>query len=95
MTTDDFISGCAAAGQQAKCCVIPIANQDVLCQDVSPGAGDGDDGGAPVVTPTAPGGGAPTAPGGGASSTPCESSAAPEPTKPAPPAETSDCGCDE
>ena len=89
-----------AGGQQAKCCVIPVADQDVLCQDVSPGAGDGsgdddgDDGGAPVVTPTAPGGGAPTAPGGGASSTSCESSAAPEPTKPAPPAETSDCGCD-
>lgn len=99
---DDFISGCAAVGQQAKCCVVPVANQDVLCQDVS---GSGSGGGAPSATPTsAAGGSAPTsAPGGGgaASSTSCESSAAvtttAAPTKPAPtkPAATSDCGCGE
>ncbi|KAF1938521.1 hypothetical protein EJ02DRAFT_329406, partial [Clathrospora elynae] len=32
--TDDsnFISICAATGQQAKCCVIPVLGQDVLCE---------------------------------------------------------------
>ncbi|CAG5181280.1 uncharacterized protein ALTATR162_LOCUS9683 [Alternaria atra] len=101
--TTDFISGCAATGQQAKCCVIPVAGQDVLCQDVSPGAG-APGGGAPAPTPTAtvtataPGGGAPTptaGPPGGPGGPPappasssCESSTAPAPTP-------SDCGCDE
>ncbi|KAF2821456.1 hypothetical protein CC86DRAFT_302532 [Ophiobolus disseminans] len=33
---DDFIKTCASTGQQAKCCVIPVADQDLLCQDVSP-----------------------------------------------------------
>ncbi|KAF1834406.1 hypothetical protein BDW02DRAFT_471361, partial [Decorospora gaudefroyi] len=33
---DDFISTCSASGQQAKCCVIPVADQDLLCQDVNP-----------------------------------------------------------
>ncbi|EUC33730.1 hypothetical protein COCCADRAFT_95287 [Bipolaris zeicola 26-R-13] len=37
-SADQFISGCAGTGQQAKCCVIPVANQAVLCQDVSPNA---------------------------------------------------------
>ncbi|KAF2034344.1 hydrophobin 2, partial [Setomelanomma holmii] len=29
--TSSFIGICAASGQQAKCCVIPVAGQDVLC----------------------------------------------------------------
>ncbi|KAF1828344.1 hydrophobin Hfbi with detergent, partial [Decorospora gaudefroyi] len=29
--TDDFIATCAETGQQAKCCVIPVADQDLLC----------------------------------------------------------------
>jgi hypothetical protein len=33
---DDFIDSCATAGQQAKCCVVPVAGQDLLCQDVKP-----------------------------------------------------------
>ncbi|XP_014560675.1 hypothetical protein COCVIDRAFT_88578 [Bipolaris victoriae FI3] len=51
-SADQFISGCAGTGQQAKCCVIPVANQAVLCQDVSPnaksngGANGGNNGGA-------------------------------------------------
>ncbi|EDU39489.1 hydrophobin-like protein [Pyrenophora tritici-repentis] len=98
---DAFISGCAAGGQQAKCCVIPVAGQDLLCQDVKGSGGGG--GGAPGTTATGGGGGAPTSVpgggGGGATSTSCESSAvvtpAPQPTKPAPsyPTTTSDCGC--
>ncbi|EOA90258.1 uncharacterized protein SETTUDRAFT_60640, partial [Exserohilum turcica Et28A] len=35
---NDFKAGCATSGQQAKCCVLPIAGQDILCQDVSPSA---------------------------------------------------------
>ncbi|CAI9636842.1 unnamed protein product [Alternaria burnsii] len=93
--TSDFISGCAATGQQAKCCVIPVAGQDVLCQDVSPGAG-APGGGAPTatVTATATGGGGPTptagppAPPAPPASSSCESSTAPAPTP-------SDCGCEE
>ncbi|KAI1206138.1 hydrophobin precursor [Annulohypoxylon truncatum] len=27
-----FKAACAAIGQQARCCVIPVAGQDVLCQ---------------------------------------------------------------
>lgn len=96
---DAFISGCAAVGQQAKCCVIPIAGQDLLCQDVK------GSGGAPGITATGGGGGGgtptsvPGGGGGGATSTSCESSAVvtppPQPTKPAPsyPTTTSDCGC--
>ncbi|KAH6876093.1 fungal hydrophobin-domain-containing protein [Alternaria rosae] len=49
-STTDFIAGCAASGQQAKCCVIPVADQDVLCQDVSPGAGGSP--GSPGTTPS-------------------------------------------
>ncbi|CAE7013082.1 hypothetical protein CFE70_002315 [Pyrenophora teres f. teres 0-1] len=104
---DAFISGCAAVGQQAKCCVIPIAGQDLLCQDVKgSGGGGGGSGGAPGITATGGGGGGGTPTsvpggggGGGATSTSCESSAVvtppPQPTKPAPsyPTTTSDCGC--
>ncbi|KAH7392459.1 hydrophobin [Phaeosphaeria sp. MPI-PUGE-AT-0046c] len=35
-STDDFIETCAKTGQQAKCCVIPVAGQDLLCTNVSP-----------------------------------------------------------
>ncbi|KAL6706730.1 hypothetical protein ACN47E_005272 [Coniothyrium glycines] len=94
---DSFIDTCGSVGQRARCCVIHVAGQAVLCQGVSPG---GSDGGAPAPGPTgAPGGGAPGggAPGGGAPSTPCESGAvAPTPTHPAPEppvASPTDCGC--
>ncbi|EMD90447.1 hypothetical protein COCC4DRAFT_186971 [Bipolaris maydis ATCC 48331] len=40
-STGDFISGCAAVGQQAQCCVIPVAGQALLCQDVSPSGNGG------------------------------------------------------
>jgi hypothetical protein len=96
-STNEFISTCAATGQQAKCCVVPVANQAVLCQDVSPSASGG---GSPTPAPTPSS--APPAPTGGASSSSCESSApvtTATPTKPAPtpsaPAATSDCGCDD
>ncbi|KAH8169255.1 fungal hydrophobin domain-containing protein [Sarocladium implicatum] len=29
---DAFVADCATVGQQALCCVLPVANQDVLCQ---------------------------------------------------------------
>ncbi|RAH84952.1 hypothetical protein BO86DRAFT_396587 [Aspergillus japonicus CBS 114.51] len=29
----DFKDICSKAGKSAKCCVLPIASQDVLCQD--------------------------------------------------------------
>ncbi|EUC49383.1 hypothetical protein COCMIDRAFT_84685 [Bipolaris oryzae ATCC 44560] len=45
-STDQHISGCAATGQQAKCCVLPIAGQALLCQDVTPSANGGNNGGA-------------------------------------------------
>lgn len=35
-SVDDFISTCSGTGQQAKCCVVPVADQALLCQDVSP-----------------------------------------------------------
>lgn len=38
-TGDDAIAICAAIGQQAKCCVVPVAGQDVLCEGVIPGGG--------------------------------------------------------
>ncbi|KAJ4163647.1 hypothetical protein LMH87_005361 [Akanthomyces muscarius] len=60
---DDFKSICGAAGKQAKCCVLPVAGQDVLCQDAI-GGGNPPNSGNP--TSSAPGGGNPTssAPGG-------------------------------
>jgi hypothetical protein len=33
-----FIDGCAASGQQAKCCLIPILGQALICSDVNPTA---------------------------------------------------------
>ncbi|KAI4937428.1 uncharacterized protein J4E92_002159 [Alternaria infectoria] len=50
--TTGFIAGCAAAGNQAKCCTIPVAGQAVLCQDVSPGAGAPGGGSPPATTPS-------------------------------------------
>ena len=37
-TVNAFIDGCAAQGQQAKCCLIPILGQALLCSDVNPTA---------------------------------------------------------
>ncbi|KAI4630264.1 uncharacterized protein J4E88_000177 [Alternaria novae-zelandiae] len=51
-STTGFIAGCAAAGNQAKCCTIPVAGQAVLCQDVSPGAGAPGGGSPPATTPS-------------------------------------------
>ncbi|KAL5118447.1 hypothetical protein ACEQ8H_003623 [Pleosporales sp. CAS-2024a] len=31
-----FIDICAAEGQQAKCCLVPILGQALLCSDVNP-----------------------------------------------------------
>ncbi|OAA82275.1 Trihydrophobin [Akanthomyces lecanii RCEF 1005] len=55
---DDFKAICGADGKQAKCCVLPVAGQDVLCQDAIGGGNP---------TSSAPGGGNPTStqPGGG------------------------------
>jgi len=33
-----FIDGCAEQGQQAKCCLVPILGQALLCSDVNPTA---------------------------------------------------------
>ncbi|OAL01183.1 hypothetical protein IQ06DRAFT_347244 [Phaeosphaeriaceae sp. SRC1lsM3a] len=33
-----FIDTCAEGGQQAKCCLIPILGQALLCSDVNPTA---------------------------------------------------------
>jgi hypothetical protein len=38
VTVNAFIDGCAAQGQQAKCCLIPILGQALLCSDVNPTA---------------------------------------------------------
>ncbi|KZM21914.1 uncharacterized protein EKO05_0000387 [Ascochyta rabiei] len=35
---NNFIDICAAEGQQAKCCLIPILEQALLCTDVQPQA---------------------------------------------------------
>ncbi|KAI5459306.1 Cerato-ulmin hydrophobin family [Mariannaea sp. PMI_226] len=32
---DDFKSICAAGGQRARCCVLPILDQGILCNDPS------------------------------------------------------------
>ena len=32
----DFIATCAEQGQQAKCCLLPILDQALICSDVSP-----------------------------------------------------------
>ncbi|KAF1963726.1 hypothetical protein CC80DRAFT_557595 [Byssothecium circinans] len=37
-STNEFIDTCAASGQQAKCCLIPILGQALLCSDVNPTA---------------------------------------------------------
>ncbi|RYC65628.1 hypothetical protein CHU98_g595 [Xylaria longipes] len=31
-SADSFKSTCAAGGQRARCCVIPVLGQDLLCQ---------------------------------------------------------------
>jgi hypothetical protein len=33
---NSFINGCADEGQQAKCCLLPILGQALLCSDVNP-----------------------------------------------------------
>ncbi|EUC51260.1 hypothetical protein COCMIDRAFT_79732 [Bipolaris oryzae ATCC 44560] len=35
---NEFIDTCAGQGQQAKCCLIPILGQALLCSDVNPTA---------------------------------------------------------
>ncbi|KAI4640004.1 hypothetical protein J4E93_008803 [Alternaria ventricosa] len=35
---NQFIDGCAESGQQAKCCLIPILGQALICSDVNPTA---------------------------------------------------------
>ncbi|KAJ4346620.1 uncharacterized protein N0V89_010551 [Didymosphaeria variabile] len=37
-STNDFIDICTAAGQQAKCCILPILGQALFCSDVNPTA---------------------------------------------------------
>ncbi|TQV96986.1 Hydrophobin 2 [Cordyceps javanica] len=37
---DDFASVCSAVGKGAKCCVLPVAGQSLLCQDAIPGGGN-------------------------------------------------------
>ncbi|KAF2640110.1 hypothetical protein P280DRAFT_401704 [Massarina eburnea CBS 473.64] len=37
-TTNDFIDGCASIGQQAKCCLLPVLGQALVCSDVNPTA---------------------------------------------------------
>ena len=35
-STNEFISTCSNQGQQAKCCLIPILGQALICSDVNP-----------------------------------------------------------
>ncbi|CBY01988.1 hypothetical protein IAQ61_006581 [Plenodomus lingam] len=35
---NEFIDTCAEGGQQAKCCLIPILGQALICSDVNPTA---------------------------------------------------------
>ncbi|KAF2115427.1 fungal hydrophobin-domain-containing protein [Lophiotrema nucula] len=35
---DNFIDICTAEGQQAKCCLLPILGQALICSDVNPTA---------------------------------------------------------
>ncbi|KAF9733427.1 hypothetical protein PMIN06_007548 [Paraphaeosphaeria minitans] len=37
-STNQFIDICATAGQQAKCCILPILGQALFCSDVNPTA---------------------------------------------------------
>ncbi|KAF2124170.1 hypothetical protein P153DRAFT_302664 [Dothidotthia symphoricarpi CBS 119687] len=37
-TVNGFIDTCAAQGQQAKCCLLPILGQALICSDVNPTA---------------------------------------------------------
>ncbi|KAL1794319.1 hypothetical protein ACET3X_007740 [Alternaria dauci] len=34
-TVADFVDTCAAAGQQAKCCLLPVLGQGLICSDVT------------------------------------------------------------
>ncbi|KAJ6782984.1 hypothetical protein PWT90_10380 [Aphanocladium album] len=61
----DFKSICAAVGKQAKCCVLPVAGQAALCQDV-PGGGNPTGGNPTGGNPT---GGNPTTSGTGGNPT--------------------------
>lgn len=62
---DDFKKVCAANGKTARCCAIPVAGQNVLCQDAIAGGGSppGNGGGNPPnnggVNPPNNGGGNP------------------------------------
>ncbi|KAH7378279.1 fungal hydrophobin-domain-containing protein [Pyrenochaeta sp. MPI-SDFR-AT-0127] len=38
LSTNEFIDTCAAQGQQAKCCLLPILGQALICSDVNPTA---------------------------------------------------------
>ncbi|KAF1836366.1 hypothetical protein BDW02DRAFT_459617, partial [Decorospora gaudefroyi] len=35
---NEFIDTCSAEGQQAKCCLVPILGQALICSDVNPTA---------------------------------------------------------
>ncbi|KAF2661774.1 hypothetical protein K491DRAFT_700837 [Lophiostoma macrostomum CBS 122681] len=37
-TIDNFIDICTAEGQQAKCCLLPVLGQALICSDVNPTA---------------------------------------------------------
>ncbi|PSN61481.1 hypothetical protein BS50DRAFT_578479 [Corynespora cassiicola Philippines] len=37
-STNEFIDTCSAEGQQAKCCLLPILGQALICSDVNPTA---------------------------------------------------------
>ncbi|KAI0112762.1 cerato-ulmin [Hypoxylon sp. NC0597] len=32
LSADDFKATCATSGQRARCCILPVLGQDVLCQ---------------------------------------------------------------
>ncbi|KAM3528963.1 hypothetical protein NHJ13051_002109 [Beauveria bassiana] len=61
---DNFERICAAVGKQAKCCVLPVAGQDLLCQDAIDG------GNSPSQPTSAPGGQPTSIPGGNPTSVP-------------------------
>ncbi|KAM3503730.1 hypothetical protein MY10362_004000 [Beauveria mimosiformis] len=73
---DSFVQICAAVGQRARCCVIPVAGQAVLCQDPLPGGHPTSvPGGHPTSIPggnptSVPGGHPTSAPGGNPTSVP-------------------------
>ncbi|KAF2001327.1 hypothetical protein P154DRAFT_168214 [Amniculicola lignicola CBS 123094] len=38
ISINNFIDVCSAQGQQAKCCLLPILGQALICSDVNPTA---------------------------------------------------------